>query len=499
VDAFVIVSSAGEPLTVALAGLTQDITLTSARRAAATTYTRITSQVSLDSTVGRGQNSTEARMQAIQNEKPDIILLVGGVDDGAESPVIEMVNMIAMALQIVPEARNPSIIFAGNKATQPQVTDILQPVARLTLVDNVRPTLDTENLAPVQLELEKLYSHYRMSRLAGFEKLQNWSPTAITPASRSFEKFIAFLGQHHRSNVIGMDVGSRSTVVATQARDHQNTTIRTDAGVGHSLAALLNRVPVERIRRWLPFEVEPDELHNRLLNRSLHPGGLPTTHEQLHLDHAIAREALRLVVEQAQSSWRSDTSSGRYAIQWRMMIGAGRILTHVPQPGYAAQTMLDGLEPWGVTQLLLDTNGVTNVLGALAAVEPVAAVEVATNKETLLKLGTVIAPLGHGPANSTALHLTIRESSEISTEFEISYGSILVIPLPPDKKVTLEMRPSRYFDIGLGQPGRGAVAEVSGGVLGLIVDARGRPLRLPTDDGIRQEKLAKWLTALGVS
>ena len=60
------------------------------------------------------------------------------------------------------------------------------------------------------------------------------------------------------------------------------------------------------------------------------------------------------------------------------------------------------------------------------------------------------------------------------------------------------MRPARHFDVGLGQPGRGAVAEVEGGALGIIVDARGRPLRLPKDDVQRRELLQQWLSALGV-
>ena len=498
VDAFIVVSSAGPPLSVALAGLTKDISLTSARRAAAATYTLITNELSLDSPLNNGQQHTEARMQAFREAHPETILFVGGADGGAERPIIEIANIIALALQISQDMPAPDILFAGNAQVAPQVTKILENVARLKIVENVRPALDIESLAPIQLELEKLYSHYKMVRLPGFDRLKNWSRWPLTPASQSFEKVIAYLGQHHKLNVAGLDIGSQATVVSTQAQDHRNTTIRTDAGVGHSLASLLKAVPIEKFRRWLPFDIGPEALHNRLLNKSLHPASLPTDKETLFIEYAVAREALRLVVEQAQLSWQNETITGRRAIQWNLMIGAGSVLARSPHVGYALLTMLDGFEPWGVTRLMLDVNGAANVLGSLAAVEPVAAVEVVAHENTFLNIGTVIAPLGHGPAQKTALHLKLFDAEGEANEFEVAYGQIEVITLPAGQKATLEMRPSRYFDVGLGQPGRGAVAEVEGGVFGLIIDARGRPLRLAQDDKKRYEQLKQWLASLGI-
>ena len=84
-------------------------------------------------------------------------------------------------------------------------------------------------------------------------------------------------------------------------------------------------------------------------------------------------------------------------------------------------------------------------------------------------------------------------------EKEILFGDIELLPLPAGEKASLEIRPERHFDIGLGQPGRGAVAQVEGGLLGVIIDARGRPLRLPGDDLERQQQLQQWLNALGVN
>ncbi len=518
VDAFIVVSSAGKALPVLLAGLMQDITLASARRAAAATYTAITNALSLDTEAGpaasesnhNGRHSIEARIQAIQESRHEAILLVGGADGGAEQPVIEMANVLSMAMRVKKEAGQPAILYAGNSAVRSQVADILGPVGELKAVDNVRPGLDIENLAMAQMELENLYVQRKMFQLPGFQKLSKWSKQPIMPAGKSFRKVVAYLGRHNSLNVIGVNLGSGAAIVSTQAQDYHSSIIRSDAGMGHSLASLLKITPLKKFHRWLPFPLAPGELYNRLLNKSLHPTSLPTTYEDLMIEHVVAREALRLVVEQARAGWPLQPSTGRRDIQWNLMIGAGQTLTRTPHPGYAAMIMLDGLEPWGVTSLALDISGATNMLGAIAAVQPAAAVDVAI-RDAFLNLGTVVAPVGHGVSGQTALKLKInyqplsqetdsdaQDENGDFTEIEIPYGSIEVLALAPGQKARLEIRPTRHFDIGLGQPGRGAVTEVEGGILGVIIDARGRPLRLPRAEAQRQELLARWLSKLDI-
>jgi hypothetical protein len=505
IDAVVIVASAGPPLSVALAGLMKNVSLTSARRAVATTYAAVTSELSLDTeqpATSSGRNggplSPEAQMQLIQARQPEAIILVGGVDGGAAQPVIDLARIVAMALRLPTLSEKPTVLYAGNSQAREAVADILGPLAPQRAVPNVRPNLATENLAPVQMELESLYIQRKMSQLPGFQKLGTWSPYPVLPASKSFEKVITYLGQHNGLNVIGANVGSGATVVAAQTDEFQTSMVRSDAGVGHSLTALLKIVPLEKFQRWLPFELAPEALHNRLLNKNLHPASLPETEEDLLLEHAVAREALRLVVEQVQAGWVLPQPAGRGQLQWNLIIGAGRTLTQSPHPGYAALTLLDGIEPWGVTNLALDRAGLANMLGAIAAVQPMAAVEV-TAHDAFLNLGTVIAPWGHGTPGKTALKFKINYANGEQLETEVAYGSIRVIALPPGEKAALEIRPSRHFDIGLGQPGRGVLAEVEGGKLGIIIDARGRPLRLPKDEARRQEQLRQWLEELGVS
>jgi hypothetical protein len=353
-----------------------------------------------------------------------------------------------------------------------------------------------ENLTAVQTELESLYAHRKMAQLPGWQKLSSWSPYPVLPASKSFDRAITYLSQHNHLNVIGVNVGSGSTVLSVQTPEYGASVIRSDAGLGHGLADLVKNTPLEKFQRWLPFELSPAELHHRLLNKCLYPTSIPETTSDLLMEHAVARQAIRLTAEQAMVGQPTESASIKET-PWNLIIGAGRTLTRTPQPAQAMLVLLDALEPRGVTSVALDSAGLVNMLGAIAAVQPMAAVEV-SHRDAFLNLGTVIAPAGHGQPGKPALKLKIIFAGGQQHEIEVVYGDIQIIPLPPGQKAQLEIRPGRHFDIGLDQPGRGALAEVEGSILGLVVDARGRPLRLAPDESHRQAQLQQWSAQLGI-
>jgi hypothetical protein len=78
---------------------------------------------------------------------------------------------------------------------------------------------------------------------------------------------------------------------------------------------------------------------------------------------------------------------------------------------------------------------------------------------------------------------------------EIRQGSLVGIRLPVGQTATLHLTPLHRFDIGMGGLGRGGTVKVIGGELGVVIDARGRPLRLPAEPTRRRDALNKWLAA----
>jgi hypothetical protein len=72
----------------------------------------------------------------------------------------------------------------------------------------------------------------------------------------------------------------------------------------------------------------------------------------------------------------------------------------------------------------------------------------------------------------------------------------VLLPLPAEGRARIVAAPERGFDLGLGR-GRPLEAEIPGGVVGLIVDTRGRqPFVLPADPEQRIAKLRAWSRAL---
>jgi hypothetical protein len=118
-------------------------------------------------------------------------------------------------------------------------------------------------------------------------------------------------------------------------------------------------------------------------------------------------------------------------------------------------------------------------------------------KDALVNLGTVVAPVGTAREGDVALTFKIQYEDGRTLEVEVPYGSLEVIPLPAGQTADLELRPTRRFDVGLGTKGLAGTTKVEGGVIGIIIDARGRPLPIEDDPEAQREKMQRWLWDMG--
>lgn len=146
--------------------------------------------------------------------------------------------------------------------------------------------------------------------------------------------------------------------------------------------------------------------------------------------------------------------------------------------------------------MLLDVHRVAPALGAVAGIKPLAAAS-ALSPETLVSLGTVISPVGRASNGDTVLSMKIQYDDGSELNVEAHYGELEVWPLLPGQLATVELKPHRRFDVGLGRRGKGGTIQVTGGLMGLVVDARGRPLRLPENAEARRALLRRWIWDVG--
>jgi uncharacterized protein (TIGR01319 family) len=501
VDAVVVITSASTPLRLVLAGVMRDISLVSARRALSTTYALVEGVVSLDRR-DDGSHSVnddiQGQIDLLQRLRPDAVVIVGGIDGGASRPVLEVAEAVAIANFTMPQSNRPPIIYAGNTGLRSQVAEIVGAEAELRAIDNVRPSLQMENPGPLQVEIEGLYRERKLERLPGLSTLSSWSPVPVLPAAKAFAYSIEYLAQLDGINVLGVDVGGGATSAAAVVDEKLDLTIRSDLGLSYNAARLLDSVPVESISRWLPFEMEESEIRNFLANKSIHYRTLPQTRQELLLEQAMVREILGLTLNDMMTCWPQGTSRLYPDLlpKFHLIVGSGGAMANTPQYGQAALMLLDALQPVGVTGIVLDRFRLLAPLAAVAMVNPLAAAQ-AMERDALLHLGTVVAPVGTAREGDIALTFKIEYEDGRSLEVEVRYGSLEVIPLATGQTATLTLRPTRRFDVGLGTKGQAGTTKVEGGIIGIIIDARGRPLPMVEDPKDRQARMQRWLWDMG--
>jgi hypothetical protein len=277
--------------------------------------------------------------------------------------------------------------------------------------------------------------------------------------------------------------------------------------MSYSISNVLAEAGLENIVRWLPEEVDLAHLSDQIRNKMLRPTTIPQSLPGLRVEQAVAREALRLALEQHKSLATGLKGVRRERVvsfdqehlgeaslidmmRLDLLIGSGGVLSHAPRRNQAALMMIDAFEPRGVTRLAVDSIFMMPQLGVLSQVLPQAAEEVFW-RDCLIPLGTCLAPAGTPRAGRVALAVEIG-----GERLEVMAGEIRLVPLAQAEKRTVTLHPGRGLDVGNG-PGKPCTVEVEGGVTGLVLDGRGRPLVHPAPEE-RAATLTGWFGEMGM-
>ena len=496
VDVFAATASASQPLQVVLGGLVRDLSLASAERAAASTYSLVKAIVAGDGSCP----SEEERVRTIRDVASDVICIAGGIEGGATAPVLELVDAAALACSLIEPELRPRLLYAGNSHLRRQVVDLVGERAELRVADNVRPTLTEENLFSAQAELDALYLQEKMQRLPGIDTVRGWSPTPLTPTARAFGRLVQYLWHlgDPSKGVLGVDVGAANTTVAAVFDGQLFLTVRGDLGAAFGGEQYLQKRGADTVTRWMPEPMDSDEARGLFINKEMRPVSIPQEPRELHLEQSLAREAIRAALQVARPGW-SPGAAQPYPHLLPLcdtIVVSGGVLAHTPRPGQAVLIVLDALEPIGVSTLVLDAHGLAPALGNVAAIKPLAAVET-LDSGGFVNLATVVTPVGRARRGDTVLRVQVVYDDGSKFSIEVCYGDLEVLPLAPGQQAVLELKPLRHFDVGLGGPGKAGKRRVSGGLAGLIIDARGRPLRFPSDPEQRLVQMRQWLWDTG--
>ncbi len=495
VDSFAVSLSAGPAIKTVVVGLLGDVSAESVQRLARSTYARVVDTITLND-----RRKPHEQIDSILRLYPDLFLIAGGTEDGATRSTQRLVETVSLVCHLLPEEKRPAVLFAGNQKLAGLVRNKFQPLASsLSISPNLRPTIEAEDLGPAQHALTELYTQIRCTQMLGVDELNAWSSGTLVPTAYAMARIIRFLSQDSSKGLLGVDVGAGHTTVAAGFNGNLTLGVYPQLGLGEALAGLLRYTSLEEIIKWLPLDIPAEAVRDYLYQKSLYPASLPATPEDLAIEQAVARQALFL----AFSSVVKDFPPGAkrpapgQTPYFEPILAGGSVITRAPTVGQSLLLLLDAIQPMGITTVILDQNNILPALGAAAARSPILPVQVLESL-AFRYLATVVAPYVTARPGTPILQARLIYQNGNETRIEIKQGALEVLPLSPGQAGRLYLQPLHHADIGFG-PGhtREDGIPVSGTVLGVVIDARGRPLRFPADHVRRRELIKKWLWTLG--
>lgn len=496
VDAVVLTLSMQADIRVALVGLLPDISLRSIRRLTESAPVRVVSEISLGD-----RRTDEGRMDAICQSKPDLILVAGGTEGGASDALLRIMEVVGLSIYMMPPESKPHILYMGNSAIAPKVKELLASCGTVTIARNIRPSLETEDLDPGRVALNEMTAQILRARLTGIEEPLSWTGGMLTPSSLGLGTIIQLLGRTvpPRRGVLGVSVGAGSTTLAAAFGENVEISVRPDLNLGRNAPRVLEQSAPRDLLRWLPFEMPESRMRDYLHNKSLFPRSIPATNEDLWIEWAIVRELVRATLRASSPTWRVP-----FSWTWpglippvEILLASGAAFANTPRSGQAALLMLDAFQPPGVVRLVLDAQNMLCALGAAARVNALAVVQV-LDSAAFPRLGTAICPVGKSHPGDPVLRYRLTYDDGRQARGDVRFGTIEVVPLGLGEKGQINIQLHRHFDLGLGGYGQGGNIPVEGGLAGLIIDARGRPLVFESDPGKNRKLQEEWLQQITV-
>ncbi len=489
VDTVVGTVSCGRPLRVVVMGVLPELSVASARRIVAGAYVDV-----VEVFTATDAATPEEQVERLVEAYPDIVILAGGTDQGARHAVAAHVDLLLWAVRLWPLVQRPWILFAGNQALGEAVQKRLGAHYEVRLAPNVRPSITQENLTPAREAFLDIFRLLWAARTPGLEDLHLLTRGRFTLSTYGFARLARYMHRLYapRGTMLAVDLGAAYTTAVWGRLDsprHETW----PWGLGRGLAPWEGRQDfIDAVTAWAPLERvggKEGSVADFVHWKRWHPHTLPMDEAGVDLEETLARVLLQQVRQ------RTIGRGGRVDF----VLAAGGVLSSAPTPQRALLTLLDGLQPVGLTTVVVDYAQMASVLGVLAEVNEYVVVQV-VGSAAFTPLATTLAPVWRGrvAADRPIAEVTLAYSNGEETTASLLPGTLTRLPLAPGRRAELRVQPARGVDVGAG-PGEPLRRDVIGSLLGVVLDARGRPWTPPTTAGERARSRTRALQAIQIA
>lgn len=382
-------SSAAGGLNMVACGLVPSLTSKAAKLAAFGAGAKVIKTFAYQLTLGD--------IDHINQIKPDILLLSGGIDGGNSEVIIHNAGMLKGAKGDFP------IVLAGNRSAQDECADLLKgsghPVYR---ADNVMPAMNQLNIEPVAKVIREIFLK-RIILAKGLNKATNLVDGILMPTPSAVLDALTLLSKGDKTTrgageLIAVDLGGATTDVYSIAKGHPTNpttvvrglpepfvkrTVEGDLGMRYNALGILEAAGKDTLSdiSGLP----EDEVEQTVRGYHENPALLPGDDRAYAVDKALAASAISValarhagVLEQVYTPIGPIyQQTGKDLTQVNRLVVTGGALIYSRRLEAIVTEALRLQEPFALTprelQISADKNYVLSALGLLAGYEPATA------------------------------------------------------------------------------------------------------------------------------
>jgi hypothetical protein len=492
-DIMVTLSAGGEPRTVC-AGVVKGISGESAKRAALSAGATVADLIAVDD----GRQDFE-RVSDLRRQEISMVVLAGGVDEQIfQDGKHQLLNIAKVIADGLPRKRDGSgrvpLVYAASAEGREEVTRIFGGMTEIIWAENVRATLEQENLDSARNAVVGAFEEsVRLDpRFKGLGRL------GAPPAWPTGYAIGTAIEEYHRRS------GENLLVISLNDGVQVLSAIR---GVFTRTVTPVERVDHRKVLRHLPSDRLAQSTGDMLGNWKLHPHLIPCTWDELAVFLAFWKEAVSEAMEDHKNTsieLRGVHRQREISETFQVSVAGGDTLVRMERisriifTGYLSRLMspaslvsiaADGTEPCGITGVFLDPGDALQLAGMLirSGISP-------RFEEALRPLGILVSP-GRGQERVTARRAFTLKGQTLDP-LPVKPGEIAVVTLQgvaPGLEVVVDP-PNSKVDLGDGD-GRRVRAKVHPGAPAIYLDGRARiPVR---PDRVAHE-VQKWYRNLRV-
>lgn len=478
-----------DQVSIITAGLLEGVSISSLSNLINSTHLKHSDQISLNDS-----RKIDEILSSVINHRPDIILLSGGTENGANKSVLRMMEIIIFCIKHLPKERIPQLVYAGNSAIAAKIQETMSTIAKISITENIRPTLADENLTPAMTLINELSSQIMVKKVPGFEYIFSFTrsvPLPYNQANGIMTKFLNKLSNEKNGNILVIDLSKEIILMAVTINGnlHQNAV---ENPLFNDPDHFIHETNIREISKWLPINKDKEEINDYVWGKSIRPNIIPNDKDELFIEISIIKNLIRNNYHLFKNKFSISSDN------WNQIVINGDLLSNFDNPNDIALILLDTIQPKGITNLFLDQHGILPILGSIAFDNPILPIQILEGSSISL-LAKVFSIQSKAKIGTPILKIRIEFKDGTYLEEQIVKGTIVKLPVSAGQIVKLFIEPLSNIDLDQFGNNFDKGLTIQGGLCGLIIDARGRPIQLQKNNSERFDQFQKWYRSMDIN